>query len=300
MSGRRPEVFVSATRSDLRTCRQLVKEALLTLGCVPVEQTNFPPDHRTVREMLRARIASSDAVIHLAGECYGAEPSSRPSSAPRRSYTQLEYDLARELRKPLYVFLCGEGFPYDPHAPEHDERRELQRAHRAALATSETLRTTVASRDDLAVRVRELQTNVDTLTRELQRARWWLGRGMAAGLVLLLALGGGLWWLQMRAARAEGRSAAMQSELSSVRQTGCARRGFDTGAAPAARGFVRGGRNAAKPGHPALAARCLSSAGAGRRACPSRGSGERDVCGAGFLRRRPRRAGGRRDVAAGG
>lgn len=48
MSARRPEIFVSATSADLRSCRQMVKEALLTLGCVPVEQTNFPPDYRTV------------------------------------------------------------------------------------------------------------------------------------------------------------------------------------------------------------------------------------------------------------
>ncbi len=130
MSVRRPEIFVSATSSDLRSCRQTVKEGLLTLGCVPVEQTNFPPDHRIVRDMLRAKIAACDAVIHLAGECFGAEPLARDPSAPRRSYTQIEYDLARELGKPLYVFLCGLEFPYDPHTPEEPEKHRLQQAHR--------------------------------------------------------------------------------------------------------------------------------------------------------------------------
>ena len=65
--------------------------------------------------MLRGKIAACDAVIHLAGECYGAEPVHREPAAPRRSYTQMEYDLARELGKPLYVFLCGQGFPYLRH-----------------------------------------------------------------------------------------------------------------------------------------------------------------------------------------
>ena len=114
---RRPEVFISATTADLRSCRQLIKEALLTLHCVPVEQPNFPPDYRSVREMLRARIAACDAVIHLAGEIYGAEPTERAPGEPRRSYTQLEYDLARDLAKPVYVFVCGPAFPYDDHAP---------------------------------------------------------------------------------------------------------------------------------------------------------------------------------------
>ena len=53
MGDQRPDVFVSATSGDLRSSRQSVKEALLTPGCVPVEQTNLPPDYRTVRDMLR-------------------------------------------------------------------------------------------------------------------------------------------------------------------------------------------------------------------------------------------------------
>src|SRR5271170_5018347 len=115
MAGQRPEIFISATSSDLRSCRQLIKEALLSLGCMPVEQTNFPPDARTVREMLRVRIAGCDAQVHVAGECFGSEPAQRDPQEPRRSYTQMEYDLARELKKPVYVFICGADFPYDPH-----------------------------------------------------------------------------------------------------------------------------------------------------------------------------------------
>jgi hypothetical protein len=130
----RPEIFVSATSGDLRSCRQLIKEALLTLGCVPVEQMNFPPDASSVREMLRARIADCHAVIHLAGELYGAEPRDRAADEPRRSYTQLEYDIARELRKPVYVFVCGEGFPYDEHEPEDPQRQSLQQAHLCGAA----------------------------------------------------------------------------------------------------------------------------------------------------------------------
>ena len=39
-----PKVFISATSGDLRSIRQIVKEALLTINCHPVEQTNFEPD----------------------------------------------------------------------------------------------------------------------------------------------------------------------------------------------------------------------------------------------------------------
>src|SRR5439155_907824 len=81
---------------DLGTIRELVKQALLTMNCMPVEQTNFPPDYRSVRDMLEDKIASCEAVIHIVGIRYGAEadPKTLPEEAGRRSYTQMEADIA--------------------------------------------------------------------------------------------------------------------------------------------------------------------------------------------------------------
>ena len=42
----RKEVFISATSADLRSYRQVVKDALLTLGAHPIEESNFPTDYR--------------------------------------------------------------------------------------------------------------------------------------------------------------------------------------------------------------------------------------------------------------
>jgi hypothetical protein len=42
-----PKIFISATSGDLTSARQIAKEALLTINCHPVEQTNFEPDWRT-------------------------------------------------------------------------------------------------------------------------------------------------------------------------------------------------------------------------------------------------------------
>ena len=88
----------------------MVKQGLLTMGCFPIEQTNFEPDYRTVRQMLETRIAQCDAVIHIVGVRYGAEPdpASVPEGHTRRSYTQMEAEIARKLGKKLYVFLCPE------------------------------------------------------------------------------------------------------------------------------------------------------------------------------------------------
>jgi hypothetical protein len=56
-----PKVFISATSGDLRSVRGIVKEALLTIGCHPIEQSNFPPDYRNVHTMLEERIADCQA-----------------------------------------------------------------------------------------------------------------------------------------------------------------------------------------------------------------------------------------------
>ena len=68
------KVFISATSADLSSTRQVVKDALLTIGCHPVEQTNFAPDWREVDRMLRERISDCQALIHIVGMRYGAEP----------------------------------------------------------------------------------------------------------------------------------------------------------------------------------------------------------------------------------
>jgi hypothetical protein len=142
------KIFISATSADLGAVRTAAKHALLTLGYFPIEQEHFGPAPETILEMLRRRIEESDAVLHIVGECYGAEPpvaaagGAEPggqravvagAGGERRSFTQWEYHYARELKKPLYVFVCGDAFPYTPHAEESPEAREFQRAHRAAV-----------------------------------------------------------------------------------------------------------------------------------------------------------------------
>ena len=211
----RPLIFVSATSRDLRSCRQRVKEALLTLGCIPVEQQNFPPNASTVREMLRARLKTCHAVIHLAGLVYGAEPTERAPGDPRRSYTQLEVDIARELGIPVYVFVCGDDFPFDPHDPEPGELQELQRAHRRALVSGDGLYEVIPHPEALERRVLTLQDRVELLRREIERStrRVRVGLSLAAAAVVLVG------WLVFRQGGQleEANEATKRVESSTVR-----------------------------------------------------------------------------------
>ena len=177
--------------------REDVKQALLTMGCMPIEQTNFAPDYRTVRQMIEEKIADCEAVIHIVGMRYGAEPdpSTLPEGAARRSYTQMEADIARKLGKKLYLFVCSEDFPYDQAPAEREELQGLQEAYRTEIAKGETVWTKVTNREELDRKVRELQFELDKLKGKIGKDR----RRVAVSLaVLLLLLGGiviGMWRL---------------------------------------------------------------------------------------------------------
>ena len=138
-------VFVSATSRDLRTARAKVAAKLRALGHHTDEQPDFATDHRTIRAMLLDKITRCDAVVHVAGFVYGAEPLNRPPDAPRRSYTQLEYEIAVELKKPVFVFLADEKHRFNKHTPDPDDLRQLQLDHRRRLMERDNLWYTFAS-----------------------------------------------------------------------------------------------------------------------------------------------------------
>jgi hypothetical protein len=118
----RPTIFISGVSHEFGSFRDAVENEIEMKGCFAENQPGFSPDYRTVEEMLRRRLHDSDAVIHIAGFRFGAEPNQRPADAPRRSYTQMEFDIARELQKPVYVFLSAE--PSVRQQPKPDEQPE--------------------------------------------------------------------------------------------------------------------------------------------------------------------------------
>jgi hypothetical protein len=187
-------VFISAVSRDLGTVRQLVKKALEDSGYHAVEQANFPLDYRDVRDKLHNLLSSCDAVIHIAGQCFGETPPQQPDATTRRSYTQLEYDLARDLDKPVYVFITDEAFPTDPHAAEDEEHSRLQAAHRQALMQTGKDYCRAISHEDIDQKVRSLPLKVEILTAEstwtsdrvvttVRHLKWWLV------LILVVVLG---------------------------------------------------------------------------------------------------------------
>lgn len=189
-AGRLTKVFISATTSDLGFVRRLVVDALLSKGCYPVEQSHFGMDFRTVRQMLHERITEVDAVIHIAGLRYGAEPPSENIDPEhRRSFTQFEYDLANELGKRVYTVVCSDDFPFESGAEiESPDRVELQRLHRESLLGGERRYETAKTPEELISRIYTMK--LDVLKLKDDRSEYEKGQllAWASGVACLAAI----------------------------------------------------------------------------------------------------------------
>jgi tetratricopeptide (TPR) repeat protein len=214
------KVFISATSGDLRPVRDLVKQGLLTMGCMPVEQDNFPPDYRGVKEMLEDKIAQCEAVVHIVGMRYGAEPdpTTLPEVEHRRSYTQMEADIARRLKKKLYTFICPEDFPFEESIePEPEEKQSLQAEYRCEVMRREELYTPVESPEDVARKIRELQVELDELRRTIRRDRRNHAMLILGLVVVLAALGTGIWWIAVHGPQQTADLVSVQYDWEKVR-----------------------------------------------------------------------------------
>ncbi|MDR2863264.1 MAG: DUF4062 domain-containing protein, partial [Puniceicoccales bacterium] len=207
MASRRPRIFVSITSTDLSACRQIVVNALLEMGCTPTGSDTQPPDAGSARAQLRKIIADCDAVLHIAGECSGGDPQTRTPGTPRRSYAQLEYETARELKKPLHVIVCSTKFPYDAHKPEAQDVQALQQAHRQRLLAENPLLATVHKPAELGARVLALKGEFTGSTTAEKSASGdavlWIGATLSG----LLLLGAGVGVLLMETGEQENRRA---------------------------------------------------------------------------------------------
>ena len=134
----RPTIFLSGVSHEFGSFRDAVENEIEKKGCFAENQPSFAPDYRTVEEMLRRKLHDADAVIHIVGFRFGAEPSSAPRTSPRRSYTQMEFDIAREMEKTgLSSFLSAgrdacaiRRSQSEEHRKHTGASRHLQLAHR--------------------------------------------------------------------------------------------------------------------------------------------------------------------------
>jgi hypothetical protein len=116
------QVFLSSTFRDLRDERQAALEAILELGHFPAGMEAFPAADATPWELIETIIADSDYYVLIVGGKYG---STGPDGI---SYTEMEFNLAEKLKKPILAFIHGESdqIPAGKTELEPEARRRLQ------------------------------------------------------------------------------------------------------------------------------------------------------------------------------
>ena len=78
--------------------------------------------------------------------------------------------------------------------PKANEKRELQRAYRQQVAERESVHTPVRSREDIALKVRELKFELEKLKGTIARDRTRTFAVLAGLLIALAAISTGVWW----------------------------------------------------------------------------------------------------------
>lgn len=92
------QVFVSSTFEDLKGDRQAAVSAILKAGHIPAGMELFTAGDKSQMQTIRTWIEESDVYMLILGGRYGSvEPTSGVS------YTELEYDYAMQLEKPLFA-----------------------------------------------------------------------------------------------------------------------------------------------------------------------------------------------------
>ena len=102
---RRLQIFVSSTYKDLEKERQAAVKAILETGHIPAGMELFAAGDQSQMDVIRTWIKQSDVFMLILGGRYG---SIEPVSG--KSYIQLEYEYALELRKPLFAVVISEDY----------------------------------------------------------------------------------------------------------------------------------------------------------------------------------------------
>src|SRR5215471_7198827 len=111
-------VFVSSTYEDLREERAAVQKALLQLHCMPIGMELFGSADEETWEFIQRQIENCDYYVVILADKYGS------TGADGLSFTEKEYDYAREIKKPVLAFVHGNrgGIPRDKTEQDSEKR----------------------------------------------------------------------------------------------------------------------------------------------------------------------------------
>lgn len=141
------KVFLSSTGRDLKAHRQAAFDAIQGLGMHCVRMEDFHGSAVPIEDFDAQKVADCDLFVIILGHLHGTCPNGN-----EKSYTELEYETAVNLKKPVFLFPAHEDFPLPASIIENDANREAQRAFRQRV-TKGFIRNPFQSTQELATQI---------------------------------------------------------------------------------------------------------------------------------------------------
>lgn len=168
MTNKKYQVFISSTYSDLIEERKKVLDILLMADCIPAGMEAFVATDIEQFEVIKKVIDLCDYYVLIIGKRYG---SIHPSTGV--SYTEMEYDYAREKGIPVLVFALDESVNLDDSKVDLDEERKQKLSAFRAKALKNRLASIWHTVDELAG---QIAISIMKAKAEIERPGWQRGQ----------------------------------------------------------------------------------------------------------------------------
>lgn len=164
MADKKYQVFISSTYSDLKEERRKILDILLMADCIPAGMEAFVASDVEQFEVIKKVIELCDYYILIIGKRYGSI-----NEQTGLSYTEMEYDYAKQLGIPVLVFALDEAVPVSEDKMEADQVKiDALRAFRQKALTNR-LATIWKTQDELTGAV---AISIMRAIKEIQRPGW--------------------------------------------------------------------------------------------------------------------------------
>lgn len=164
MAEKKYQVFISSTYADLKEERRKILDILLMADCIPAGMEAFVASDVEQFEVIKKVIELCDYYILIIGKRYGSI-----NEQTGLSYTEMEYEYAKELGIPVLVFALDESVEVSPDKmdSELEKMEALQKFRQKALTNR--LATIWKTQDELTGAV---AISIMRATKEIQRPGW--------------------------------------------------------------------------------------------------------------------------------
>lgn len=164
MAEKKYQVFISSTYADLKEERRKILDILLMADCIPAGMEAFVASDVEQFEVIKKVIELCDYYILIIGKRYGSI-----NEQTGLSYTEMEYEYAKELGIPVLVFALDESVEVSEDKKEKDPKKIAALDSFRQKALTNRLATIWKTQDELTGAV---AVSIMRATKQIQRPGW--------------------------------------------------------------------------------------------------------------------------------